>query len=44
MVLLNGFQFGTMYKLQGITISDGCNSSIVPDIGFKDEITPTVSG
>jgi hypothetical protein len=28
MVLLKGVQFGTLYKLQGITISDGCNSSI----------------
>jgi hypothetical protein len=44
MVLLRGVLFGTLYKLQGITISDGCNSSIVPDIGFEEEITPTVSG
>jgi hypothetical protein len=33
MVLLKGVRFGTLYKLQGSTISDGCNSSIVPDIG-----------
>jgi hypothetical protein len=44
MVLLKGVQFGTLYKLQGSTISDGCNSSIVPDIGVEEEITPTVSG
>jgi hypothetical protein len=36
MVLLKGVWFGTLYKLQGITISDGCNISIVPDIGFEE--------
>jgi hypothetical protein len=44
MVLLKGVRFGTLYKLQGSTISDGCNSSIIPDIGFEEEITPIVSG
>jgi hypothetical protein len=44
MVLLKGVQFGTLYKLQGSTISDGCNSSIFPDIGVEEERTPTVSG
>jgi hypothetical protein len=44
MVLLKGFWFGTMYKLQGSTISDGCNSSIIPDIGVEEERTPIVSG
>ena len=44
MVLPNGVRIGTMYKLQGITINDGCNSSIVPDIGVEEERTPTVSG
>ena len=44
MELLKGVQFGNLYKLQGSTISDGCNSSIVPDIRFEEEITPTVSG
>jgi hypothetical protein len=44
MVLLKGVWFGTLYKLQGSTISDGCNSSIVPDIGVEEEITPTVFG
>jgi hypothetical protein len=36
MVLLKGVRFGTLYKLKGITISDGCNSSIVPDIGVEE--------
>ena len=44
MVLLKRVLFGTMYKLQGRNISDGCNSSIVPDIGVEEEITPMVSG
>jgi hypothetical protein len=43
-VLLKGVQIGTLYKLQGSTISDGCNSSIVPDIGEEEEKTPTVLG
>jgi hypothetical protein len=43
MVLLKGVWFGTLYKFQGSTISDGCNSSSVLDIGFKEERTPTVS-
>jgi hypothetical protein len=32
MVLLKGFRFGNMYKMQGRTINDGCNSPIVPNI------------
>jgi hypothetical protein len=44
MVFLKGVQFGTLYKLEGSTISDGCNSSIVPYIGVEEERTPTVSG
>jgi hypothetical protein len=44
MVLFKGVWFRTLYKLQGSTISDGFNSSIVPDIGVEEERTPTVSG
>ena len=44
MVLMRGVQFGTLYKLLGSTISDGCNSSIVHDIGVEEERTPTVFG
>jgi hypothetical protein len=43
LVLLKGVWFGTLYKLQGRTISDGCNSSIVPYIGVEEEINPIVS-
>jgi hypothetical protein len=35
MVLLKGVRFGTLYNIQGITISVGCNSSIVPNIGVE---------
>jgi hypothetical protein len=45
MVLLKGVRFGTLYNLQGRTISDEFNSSIVPDIGFEEEeINHTVFG
>jgi hypothetical protein len=43
MVLLKGVHIGTLYQLQGRNISDGCNSSIVPDIGEEEGKTPTVS-
>jgi transposase InsO family protein len=44
MVLLKGVRFGTLYKLQGNTISDGCNSFIVLDIRVKEERNPIVYG
>jgi hypothetical protein len=44
MVLLKGFWIGNLYKMQGSTISDGFNTSIVHDIGAKEEKDPTVSG
>ena len=44
MVLLKGVQFGNLYNMQGITISDECNSSIIPDIGVEEKRTPTISG
>jgi hypothetical protein len=44
MVLLKGVHFGSLYNLQGRTISDGCNSLFVPDIGVEEERTPTISG
>jgi hypothetical protein len=44
MVSLKGVWIGTLYKLQGSTISVGCNSFIVPKIRAEEEKTPTVSG
>jgi hypothetical protein len=43
MVLLKGVWFGTMHKLQGSTISDECNSYIIPEIGDEEEQTSTIS-
>ena len=42
-MLFKGVQIGTLYKLQGSTISDGFNSSIFPDIGVEEERNPPVS-
>jgi hypothetical protein len=44
MVLLKEVPFETLYKMQGRTISDVCNSSIVPKIGDEVEKNPTVFG
>ena len=44
MVLLKGVWIGTLYKLQGSTISNGFNSSIGLDIREEEEKTPTFSG
>jgi hypothetical protein len=33
-----------MYKLQERTNSNGCNSSILHDIGVEEEITPAIYG
>jgi hypothetical protein len=44
MVLMRGVRFGTLYKLLGSTISEGFNSSIIPDIEVEEERTHTVSG
>ena len=31
LVLMQGVQIGTLYKLQGGTVIDGCNISVVPE-------------
>eukprot|EP00253_Pinus_taeda_P031374 PITA_31374 len=41
LVLMWGVRIGTLYKLQGSTIVDGCNSFVVPESGLKN---PVVSG
>jgi len=33
LVLMRGVRIGTLYKLQGSTLIDGCNSSVVPESG-----------
>ena len=44
MVLIRGFQDGTLYKLLGRNIIIECNSSIVLDEGGKDDRTLSTSG
>eukprot|EP00253_Pinus_taeda_P015604 PITA_15604 len=36
LVLMWGVQIGTLYKLQGSTIIDGCNSYVVPESGAEN--------
>eukprot|EP00253_Pinus_taeda_P013395 PITA_13395 len=36
LVLMRGVQIGTLYKLQGSTVIDGCNSSMVPENGAEN--------
>ena len=36
LVLMRGVQIGTLYKLQGSTVVDGCNSSVVPESGTEN--------
>ena len=35
LVLMRGVQIGTLYKLQGSTVTDGCNNSVVPERGVE---------
>ena len=36
LVLMQGIQTGTLYKLQGRTIVDGCNRFLVPESGVQN--------
>eukprot|EP00253_Pinus_taeda_P025271 PITA_25271 len=36
LVLMQGVQIGTLYKLQGNIVVDGCNSSMVPETGGEN--------
>src|SRR5271168_194580 len=36
LVLMRGVRIGTLYKLQGSTVVDGCNSSTVPENGVEN--------
>ena len=35
-VLMRGVRIGTLYKLQGSTVVDGCNSSVVLESGAEN--------
>jgi hypothetical protein len=43
-VLLRVVQIGTLYKLLGVTISDGCNNSIVLYMGVEEGKNSTFFG
>lgn len=36
LVLMRGVRIGTLYKLEGSIVIDGCNSSVVPESGAKN--------
>ena len=36
LVLMQGVWIGTLYNLQGSTVVDGCNSSVVPESGAEN--------
>eukprot|EP00253_Pinus_taeda_P028034 PITA_28034 len=36
LVMMQGVWIGTLYKLQGSTVVDGCNSSVVPESGAEN--------
>jgi len=36
MLLMQGVHIGTLYKLEGSNVIDGCNSSVVPETGEKN--------
>jgi len=36
LVLMQGVRIGTLYKLQGSTVVDGCNSFVVPEGGVEN--------
>jgi len=36
LVLMRGVQIGNLYKLQGNTVIDGCNSFVVPESGAEN--------
>ena len=44
MVLMRGVQYGTMYKLLGKTVIDGCNNTIVPESKDEESKVLDVSG
>jgi len=38
LVLMLGVRIGTLYKMQGSTFIDGCNSSMVPESGAENVV------
>ena len=44
MVLMRGVQYGTLYKLLGINVTNGYNDTIVPKSKNEEIKVPDVSG
>ena len=44
MVLMRGFQCGSIYRMFGRTVIDGCNNSIVPENKNEERNVRGVSG
>ena len=42
-VLTRGFRCGTLYKLLGKTVIDGCNNSLVPKSKNEERKVPNIS-
>jgi hypothetical protein len=42
-VLMRGVWNGTLYNMLGSTITDGCNSFVIPKGGIEKHITLTIS-
>ena len=38
LILMREVRIGTLYKLQGSTVGDGCNSSVVPESGAENTV------
>ena len=36
LILMRGVRIGTLYKLQGSMVVDGCNNSVVPESGVEN--------
>ena len=42
-VLMRRVQYGTLYKLLGRTVMDGCNNTIVPESKAEESKAPDIS-
>ena len=44
MILMRGVRCGSLYKLLGRTIINGCNNTIVPESKAEESKVPNISG
>ena len=43
LVFMQGVPIGTLYKLQGSTVTDGCNSFVVPESGAENLVVSVIT-